>query len=146
MYRSSLYHILQLPSELIYEQLVKHSAPIRQNETTIKSLEAALSTYTSPFQILKKLECERAIAQLKLDNDFHRNQQDAIISRNHLTCVDSFMKLYFNCKKAREDYNKAVIDWLNHRDDTTNMSAEKIIAEQKASSEPVIDLSDSSRD
>lgn len=121
--------------KLIYEQLVKHSAPIRQNETTIKSLEAALSTYTSPFQILKKLECERAIAQLKLDNDFHRNQQDAIISRNHLTCVDSFMKLYFNCKKAREDYKKAVIDWLNHRDDTTNMSAEKIIAEQKEETE-----------
>lgn len=48
------------------------------------------------------------------------------------------MSEYYKTKNAKDDYNKAVIDWINHKDDSADASADmkKTAVKEKAVDKP----------
>lgn len=90
---------------------MKYSKTIRNNETTIKSLEKAANACTSVFQIFEKREYEKDIKKLKSDNQGAHLMQEKIISQYGYTSVDAFMTLYWKTKNSKESYEKKLSEW-----------------------------------
>lgn len=95
----------------IYNKIKRYSKTIRNNETTIKSLEKAANACTSVFQIFEKREYEKEIKKLKSDNEGAHLMQEKIISQYGYTSVDAFMTLYWKTKNSKESYEKKLSEW-----------------------------------
>lgn len=95
----------------IFDQIKRYGGKIRANEKTIDALEKAAACCTSVFKILDKIKYEKEIESLKKENTGYHKLQENIVGKYGYSDVDSFMKLYWNTKNAKDTYEKKLSDW-----------------------------------